>query len=280
MNMNDTIKMQLFEKLRSKGIPFAEKQIKKNGVIKTGLMIGIGIKRPIIYYDHYPDSASVDDMISDIEYVYNYDHSLNCESIDFRNWNAVKDKVYLIMQKEVDSEEASCKVLNLYACLRIRLDDATSVVVTNALINGWGISQREAFATAHANIEDKAYVQNILDVLPPEYLQQLDVYDITMPMFVVGIKDYVYGAGAMILPRVLEHICERIGTGQLIIYPLSVCEILVTPYTDDLAHIATEIVPEINNTMVAAEDQLSDLPYLFDSATQKLALLEEVTEYE
>lgn len=126
MNMNDTVKMQLFEKLRSKGIPFEEKQIKKNGVVKTGLMIGNGIKRP----------------------------------------------------------------------------------------------------------------------------------------------------------RVLEHICERIGTGQLIIYPSSVYEILVTPYTDDLAHIATEIVPEINNTMVAAEDQLSDLPYLFDSATQKLTLLEEVTEYE
>lgn len=44
--------------------------------------------------------------------------------------------------------------------------------------------------------------------------------------------------------------------------------------------IAIEIVSEINNTIVKPEDQLSDLPYLFDLATQKLTVLEEVTEYE
>lgn len=37
MNMNDTIKMQLFEKLRSKGIPFEEKQIKKMVLSKLDL---------------------------------------------------------------------------------------------------------------------------------------------------------------------------------------------------------------------------------------------------
>ena len=91
-----------------------------------------------------------------------------------------------------------------------------------------------------------------------------------VPMMVLSNTAKTYGAACILYPGVLEEIAGRTGH-DIFILPSSTHEVVLLPDTgiDDCASLK-EMVRDINSTLVAPEEVLSDTLYRYDRAEKKI----------
>lgn len=120
-----------------------------------------------------------------------------------------------------------------------------------------GINEEELYIRAYENTMERfpyeistiSEMVGILDLLPDE-----------LPIYVLTNTKRVYGAGTILYKGMKEVLEEKVGE-ETIIIPSSIHEVIVLPTYLGEKESITDMIREVNRTVVAPEEVLSDRPY-------------------
>lgn len=132
------------------------------------------------------------------------------------------------------------------------LKEGCSVIMSEKLIEKLDISKEKFFDTAY---------KNTVNMRPPKFESISDVIHLPfddLPMYVLTNETQTFGAGAILYPNMKEKLQSIIG--DFIVIPSSVHECIIFPSAVDIQAI-TNIIKEVNTTVVDEEEVLSDVPF-------------------
>lgn len=96
--------------------------------------------------------------------------------------------------------------------------------------------------------------------------------DIPFPLYVLSNETGINGAGCMIYPDTLKNFAEFLDS-DLIVLPSSIHEVLLTPDHPEASYEElSELVTNINQSEVPAEDRLSNQIYTYQRRSGQLAM--------
>lgn len=142
-----------------------------------------------------------------------------------------------------------------------------STFVTYDFLYSTRYGAEQLWAFAERNTKDSIYIKYILDeggMLDNEEMRK------RVPLYLVTNKEKYRGAACIINKTSILEFCKNFGVTSIICIPSSVHEMLFIPYDDesDLEEIST-MVKEVNQTIVAPEDQLSDQAFVMELKKKK-----------
>lgn len=165
-----------------------------------------------------------------------------------------------------------------------------SVAVTNDLEKQFGVSEKELYAIASANMMKISPpvitgMDNMMNILFgfdmddgidtgksfSESLAELPSPEAEITLNVLTNNDAVNGAAYVFIPAVMDQIAEKYPDGFYIL-PSSVHEVLIVPKNDDRVDLESlnAMVQEINSIEVRPEDRLSDFVHEYDPAAKSI----------
>lgn len=279
--------------------------VKNNGVTFKGVVIhskGSSISPQIYlegYYEEYQNGKKIDSICTEIIDIYKQNNieTPDINTLQFTEFKNVKDKICFRLVNAQKNQELLCKVphrkmLDLAVIYRINADVREdlngSIMVTDALMKEWGITEETLYEAAMVNTSSysKGMVLPMEAVIREILTGKMEGYPLTYEnsrfgISLVGedIQFYVatntkklYGATVMLYKELLKKMGEYIGDFYII--PSSVHELLfikklgmIKP--DELS----KMVCEVNMTEVTPQDVLSDNVYLYDAESDELRLV-------
>ena len=174
-----------------------------------------------------------------------------------------------------------------------------TILICNSHIDRWNVTAEELYACAHSNTRRllPVTIQNMEELMREVILEDLgkkiredsarekedcngesieDMLKMAMdgregiPMYVMTNKNRYFGAACLLYPGVLKAFAERLGS-NLYILPSSIHEVILLE--DDgstAAEQLEEMVRQVNETQVAAEEVLSDTVYYYERHRDEL----------
>lgn len=256
----------------------AERQeiLKNNGVRVTGLAVrrqGSSMA-PLIYleefYNSYLKGSSVEELADRL--LQCSEHAPGAPEWDYRrilDFEKVKEQVIYKLVDAQKNAQLLKDVPNLpilefalifYVLVPVGQDqEGCSVMIRNSHLDGWRIP---------ISVLYEAAVENTPKLCPGRFcsLDELVMAEITEnhPLFVLTNERGLNGAAALFYPGMPEKIYERLECNYYLI-PSSVHEFIIVP---DLGQTSSaelqQMLLDINETEVAAEDVLSEHIYYYD----------------
>ena len=162
---------------------------------------------------------------------------------------------------------------------------AASVVVSNNLLNQYGITAEQLHADALANAQEikplviKGMFETLAEMMGPDAIEMLGQEPGSQEMlYVASTKDNIYGAGVIAYENFMDQAAERVG-GSFYLLPSSKHEVIVVPDRGRMDFKELEnMVQSINATELRPEDKLSDSVYHYDSKAKIFELAEKYEE--
>lgn len=166
------------------------------------------------------------------------------------------------------------KFLDLAIIFRVVIskdkDEVSSYILNNQLVEHIGIDTSELLEIAERNTKDKfpSVVENISDIMKSMGVcdDSLDLSNVP-EMFIATNENSFNGAIFMTFTDELKMLADSIGS-DLYIIPASIHEVILVP---DAGVSDTEMIKstiaDVNSTMLAAPDFLSDSLYKFTRST-------------
>lgn len=187
-------------------------------------------------------------------------------------------------------------VITYHVAASIEGDSVASTLVTNQLLDSYGVSKEQLHADALANSEKifPAHVENMADTMKRIITndmrdsgmsqEEIDMMieqfglEVSNPMTVVSNEQGINGAAVIFYPGQMDKIKEEVG-GDYFILPSSVHECLVVPDDGEISrHELKDMVTEVNATQVLPSERLTDEVYHYDAKDrifEKAATFEE-----
>lgn len=210
------------------------------------------------------------------------------------NYDIMKEKLAM----EVVSIEANADLLNkiphqqiedmavIYRCVLTSGEEGmSSVVVTNAMLNTFGVTAEQLHADAMENAPEikPAVIKGMTEVMQEMMGNDFasigfDINPADEVMYVATVPDKVHGAGVIAYQDFMDQAAERLG-GDFFVLPSSIHEVLLV--RDDGQsdfHDLEAMVQEVNATQVAPEEKLTDNVYHYDSQNHIFELAEKFEE--
>lgn len=273
---------------------------KNNGVVYTGLQFqkGFSYSSPLVYldilyrnfqYDKTPLSDIVDYVIKTAkDKVYQVDMRL------FLNYGNIEDSiVYSLIHTERNTELLEDlphkEFLDLSAVFQCMLASDTLgtsyIAIHNAHLKLWDVTVDDLFHAAEKNTplllkyELKSMKDVLMEIIESEQPEETD-YDLyrdvmedKIPIYVLSNEERINGAACILYPALLADICARLESSFYVI-PSSVHEVLILPSNDtDDSEKIREMIKEINDTQVAAEEILSYSLYFYEKEGNRLHMV-------
>lgn len=276
---------KVIDELEKRGYKAETKVISKDGIEKSGIIIGEGTIRPIIY-PSFKDGASVNDIVDEtIESYKQFERSKNF-NFNLRHvmsWDYAKDHLTLCLRRKTTENILKQDFLDLEMCVRVLLPEdrrnpfrhysVSSYVVKPGFFPD--IEEEEIFNRTFQNLKKDAMVNDMVKImmgtgLSMELIQSMGLIP-AIPMIVISNKTKFYGASAICDTEILSGLARDYESNLLII-PSSIHECIVIPINqlDMEVEEATEIVKAVNTTEVPEEEILSDHVYIFNRETSKI----------
>lgn len=239
---------------------------KQNGCVRKGYRImEIGSTlAPTIYFN---EGDSEDEIVEHT--IRTYSNSLKSGGVDRElimsqlTKENVLEKVYPVFVNTEKSKGMLEKVVNCHyladiaITYRIDIDmgnGSGSIVITNDYLKSLGITKEELCDSAVNNIQGKATIIPLSEIVGVET---------ELPLFVVTSECRQYGA-SMILDKGIVETLKK--AGETFVIPSSIHEVLLCPASDDEndAKYLIDMIKMINSTEVQPEDFLSDNLFKFN----------------
>ncbi|MCR5777646.1 MAG: DUF5688 family protein [Lachnospiraceae bacterium] len=200
----------------------------------------------------------------------------NVDLDTFNNYDAMKDKLIL----EVVNTESNRDMLedvprkdieDLSVVCRFDVsndENGATILVTNELLDRYGISKEQLFADAEANAPEKSpVVLNTLGNVIGE-LTGGEMPEEPVPILVATNERKTMGASVIDYPGFMDEVADKVG-GDFFVIPSSIHEILIMKDdgTQDYKDLEA-MVRDVNANVVEACDRLSDNVYHFDDNTK------------
>lgn len=159
-----------------------------------------------------------------------------------------------------------------------------SAIVTNELMERWGVTEDDLYRLGMEKLasRDGCCIMDMLSVLNSvtqtgqNEMAEESGKDRNEPMMYVATnRGKRFGAGCLLNTSILQDLAEKAGC-SLIILPSSIHEIIIVPQKsgfDDNIDIGD--VQEINATVVAREECLSNSIYRYDRERQEVSIFKE-----
>lgn len=178
-----------------------------------------------------------------------------------------------------DKPHTACGELAATYRIQIMEDSngTASAVVTNDMLNLWGITQEQLHhdTVAAENARNPVCFYTMDDVMseimlsakPTNLFNRPEPVETgAVPMYVLTNQSKMDGAGVLAQDGVLEKIGELIGSNFYVL-PSSIHEVLIVPDNGNMQTKELEdMVKEVNATQVPPEDLLSDKVQYYDRA--------------
>ncbi|MCD8337058.1 MAG: DUF5688 family protein [Lachnospiraceae bacterium] len=165
---------------------------------------------------------------------------------------------------------------NLVVVFYCEIDADKSILIRNNHINIWGIEDEELFETALANTR-RMYpprivplyqcLEEIMD-LSPELLETKDA----VSAYILTNERCLFGAVDILYDDVLSAVCRRLGSEKVYLLPSSIHEWIVLGAARMNPSALRQIVSEINEKYVSAEDVLIDAVYSYEMYNKRLSI--------
>ena len=269
---------------------------KNNGVILQGLVLqrkGSNVV-PTIYLEpfwkNYESGATMTEIIDSILSLYEREcPSGEMDLSFFQDFDRVKEKiVYRLVNAKWNEELLKSiphiRFLDLAICFSCSFCEKTlgigEVLVYNNHVDAWGTSVEELLELARRNTcllygTELMDMEDLLEEFAGAQAPDLPLEERgaeRIPLKILSNRRRVYGAAAMLYPDLLRKVAEEMDC-NLFILPSSVHEVLLMP---DRGHpdprLLREMVCEVNETQVAAEEVLSEDVYYFDRRRNELRI--------
>lgn len=285
--------------IRKGGKVFVNHVIKNNGKELDGLVImeeGSNVAPTIYlnaYYAQYQEGKSVEDIVTEVINLHELNkNNLNFASDLFDDYANIKEKiVYKVINYEKNEkllEDIPHKrILDLavvYYCL-LEQDKGISAtaLVHNSHLKGWNITEEQLYNDAVYNTPKllKSCIKP-MSVLLREMMEnggecEEEIEETRVPaqegeMYVLTNQSRVNGAACILYEKVLEQFANMVAS-DLYILPSSVHEVIILPkhgaYNKKMLE---EMVREVNEEGVSADEVLSDNVYEYCRSEKTIIL--------
>lgn len=273
---------------------------KNNGIVLKGLTVTQDDSNisPTIYLNSYYEEyirgrATLINVVNDV--IDTYHRNKVNQSVDMRyflNYESVKRRIiYKLVNTEKNRELLEdvphIEFLDLsiiFQCLVTQEEfGRASILIHNVHLKLWDVSVEALYQSAKENTQQlqEYEIKGMTEVLheimsSAEALENSAREDCTsdfsssVPMYVLSNKSRVEGAACMLYPNLIRDFAEAIQSSFYII-PSSIHELLLLPtkHLEESQEIKN-MIREINDTQVHAEEILSYSLYLYDKEEQRI----------
>lgn len=253
--------------LEERGYKVRSHDVVKNGITFRGITIGEGNILPTIYLEQFENRNDLEEVAEEIiEMCEEGLNTLPTLSVkDFMNWDYVKSKLQLCIQRKGNEDIVKRDFLDLEEYVRVNVFDSGTFKVRPEHLDKLGITEEELFDAAWDCTAPTVEVHDMMQML--EELGYGIVTEEQIPelsMIVATNKSRMFGAIAMKAVDKLAEIADRYET-DLVILPSSIHEVLLHPVKEDTNFLELDaMVREVNATQVAPEEVLSNNAYRYN----------------
>ena len=248
------------------------------------------------FFEAYENGVSYDEVVNKATDVaeQGIKESPAVDIASLTNYDIMKEKLAM----EVVSSEANTELLSkiphqqiedmavIYRCVLTTGEEGmSSVVVTNAMLDTFGVTAEQLHADAMENAPEikPAVIKGMTEVMQEMMGEDLasigfDINPADEVMYVATVPDKIHGAGVIAYQDFMDQAAERLG-GDFFVLPSSIHEVLLV--RDDGQsnfHDLEAMVQEVNATQVAPEEKLTDNVYHYDSKNHIFELAEKFEE--
>ncbi len=275
---------------------------KNNGVILKGLTIrqwNCNISPTIYLNNYYTDyisgKSTLAHIIDCVLDTYNRNKIGQCVDMRFfLNYGDIKDHViYKLINternKELLEDIPHIEFLDLsivFQCLVSQEEfGLSSILIHNTHLKLWDVTTEELYQAAIDNTprllkyEITGMAEVLCNIMQEEAPDQFDSdgwmmnFSNDIPMYVLSNRHKIEGAACILYPHVLSNFADTINSNFYII-PSAVHEVLLLPTNQCEKNVEIlNMIREINDTQVSAEEVLSYSLYYFDRQTGKIVRL-------
>lgn len=214
---------------------------------------------------------------------------------DFTNFEKVKSKICMKLINGVENRDYLQDVLHIdfldlavvfYYTITETREAVAKITVSNSLARLWKINANDLYKIASENMmkSNDWVVMDLKDVIKKvimthssaeadeeEMLEEFE-HSMDLKMIVVSNKSGTYGAGAILLPEVLNKVRE-IYDGDFIIIPSSIHEVITIAADQVSPYGMYSMVKEVNETQLTKAEILSNNVYFYNSTTKHIEFL-------
>lgn len=269
------MKEMVIKELGKRGYITEETTVVKNGVEKKGLIYGKpgSTIRPCVYLESFlegKESKSVEEVVDELENFIN--DAPPCPVSELTDADFVKKHAILCVQRPGTEQIVKRPRLDMEEYIRVLIgitSDRNASYKLNAGIFSDEVVE-EIFAAAEKNTLADVGVGSLFSTLKslnPEIAEEFSETKLPSSwMLIVSNSRKINGA--VFLPDVYKSICEKKGVDGCIVLPSSIHETLVNfDASEEELEKLSDMVSQVNDTEVAAEEQLSDHGYWYDLET-------------
>lgn len=272
--------------------------IKNNNVKQTGITVmkeGVDIE-PCVYLDelyreYETDGMKLDEIVDEV-----YKMILKCEEdmpdVDlsgFRNWETVHGDIYPKLVNAEQNKELLEKIPHrnfmdlavvYYAVARNQAqEDIGTILIYNGHMEIWGQEEENLYQTAMMNMcadgeADFTDIRTIAECIMGISFPEKDGNDSRdTDMYVLTNQCRRFGAAEILDKKTLRMVADQVGDG-FIVLPSSVHETIVLPSKEEPEYgRLADMVRAVNDTLVEAEERLSDHVYVYSRDEEMLKIV-------
>ena len=266
--------------------------VKDNGVKREGIHLVLPDNKlaPIVYLDSskgiYNDS-DIDAFVGWALKTYRNAAKYTGKGISgLGDWDVVKDYIKIRLLngernlKQLKDFFPYIKIMDLVATFDISSEKVLpeygdgKIRITNFMMDTWNVDVDTLYKVAIQNMEREGYefddVRKYLGILLND--ENTD-YDKAKPsLYILRVYDGVYGACAMLSKKIMDKVCENFSSDSVYILPSSVHEVIVITAEDMDVVALKNMVYEINEAIVGAEEYLADNVYQYSANLHELKI--------
>ncbi len=241
-------------------------------VINTDLKIGVS---PIVYinhmYEEYKKNKSLPDVLKTAAETISNTHVDITPTLDYENLR--ENTIFVLVNAEDNKAMLSAvphkKFLDLAVVFRwlIQRDNEKfmGTIITNEIAGKYKLTADELFDIAKANTRRiyKPGFENVVDLVNRLFPNDPIPNDKSVPMYILSNEIAMEGASYILYDDILKDIRTQLGEDFYVI-PSSINEVIIVPCsTIDAEHTKT-MLRNVNRSVVARQEVLSDNVYRFD----------------
>lgn len=301
-SFTELVRLEVSKKLGDGCIIQVNDVRKNNGIVLRGLTITQGNSNmsPTIYLNnHFTDyisgKSSLSDIVNCVVDTYHRNKIGHCVDMRyFLNFEDVKSRIVFTLinterNKELLEDIPHIEFLDLsivFQCIISQEElGLSTVLIHNVHIKLWDVTAEELYQVAKENTprllpyELKSMMDVLCDIIQSEHPESfnrndfIEKFSSNIPMFVLSNRSRVEGAACILYTNLLVDFSGTINSSFYII-PSSTHEVLLLPIKNDAEYAEIKnMIKEINDTQVSAEEILSYSLYYFDRETGKISML-------
>lgn len=216
------------------------------------------------YYTAYTNGATLESIIDSFISTYNaYKKENIFDMSDIRDYSNIKLTAKVINyganKKMLHNQDILYKIIadDLAVIPQININLGTIDIKAHYL-DLWDITEDKLFSDVYSFLYDEEYsIESMWDFMHMPYIPG-------EPKFFILNCDSKYGAKQILNKRAMDELLEILNSNELVIIPCSISEVIVTDNTPEAVGFG-QIIKEVNASVIAREDVLSDHPYLYKS---------------